>query len=46
MFDANSAIVGFLASISILVILPFYLIHKETKEREGRENLKSKQMDD
>ena len=46
MSDANSAIVGFLASIGVLVILPFYLIYRETKEREGKENPKSKQIND
>jgi hypothetical protein len=37
MGDASSAIIGFLVSVGVMVILPFYLIHKETQKREGKD---------
>jgi len=42
MFDLNSAILGFVLATVGIVVIPFYLMHKETQVRERREQRERK----
>lgn len=37
MFDINSGILGFLLSVVGIVVIPFYLMHKDTQYRDRRD---------
>jgi hypothetical protein len=37
MADAGQGLLGLMMSVGVLIVLPLYLISKETKDRQARE---------